>query len=267
MKIAVVILSLFCLSFLVKQRDWILRFDGKQLNPKNIIKEVKKNPQASDVSLTNGTIDFIPEELLDLRSLRDLLIGNIQFGSPEKLNGCLCTIKHLTKLHITNSNITELNLADSCEVIYLRELTLVNLQLTQLKIRPWNPSIKRVTIFNTSLDALPEKFETIDHIESLTIGMNKNMDLANELRKLTSQKKIKIIALSYSELNEFPAELFSLKTLEEIQLHGNDLLAFDQRLKQLPNLKKLKLSQNKTTLSEAVKAEFKSELPNCEITF
>ena len=93
------------------------------------------------------------------------------------------------------------------------------------------------------------------------------MNMANELKKITTQKKLKTIGLAYNDLTAFPDEIFQLKTLEEIQFHGNDITAFDPRLTQLPKLTKLNLRQNKTPISHALKAAFEAKLPNCKIQY
>jgi len=109
--------------------------------------------------------------------------------------------------------------------------------------------------------------ETIDHLETLSISKNPNMDMDKELDKITTQKKIKTIGLGYNRFENFPDQIFELKTLEEIHFHGNDITKFDERLLKLPLLKKIKLSQNKTPISADLKLEFETKLPNCEIRY
>ena len=263
----IVLAGVFSSAFVAKDPDWMLRISEKQVDFKKIQKLAKSNPLASDIYISNGAIDVFPKELFQLERLRLLMLGNIQFGNTEQFNTDLCGCEHLTKLQLNSTNQTTLNLWDECKLLYLRELTIVSLKLKELKIRPWNPSLKMLTIFDTELTTLPEKFETIDHLESLTISKNPNMDLSKELPKIKTQKRLKTLALAYNNLTSIPEEVFTLKTLEELQLHGNDFTAFDERLTTLPNLKILKFSQNKTPFSDQLKKEFAEKLPDCNIQY
>jgi Leucine-rich repeat (LRR) protein len=246
---------------------WQIRFDGKKVNYKKIQNACKNNKEAKEVFVTNGSIDYFPREMYDMYLFNTLILGNVQIGNTKQVNKDLCNCKSLIKLQLGNTNFTELNLWDSCKSIYLRHLVVVNTKLTELKIRPWNPTIKTISLFNTDLESLPEKFETMDHLEFLSISKNPKMDIHKELDKISTQKRLKTIGVAYNDLTAFPDQIFNLKTLEEIQIHGNDITAFDQRLTNLPNLKKINLQQNKTPFSAALKAEFAEKLPNCEIRY
>lgn len=263
----IILTGVLCSAFVAKDPDFMLRISEKQVDFKKIQKLAKSNPLASDVYISNGAIDVFPKELFQLERLRLLMLGNVQLGNPQQFNKDLCGCKNVTKLQFNMTNQTALNLWDDCQILYLRELSIVSLKLKELKIRPWNPTLKMLTIFDTQLDALPEKFETIDHLESLTISKNPNMDLSKELPKIKTQTRLKTLALAYNELNTIPAEVFELKTIEELQLHGNDFTAFDERLTTLPNLKMLKFSQNKTPFSDQLKKEFADKLPDCKIQY
>lgn len=161
-----------------------------------------------------------------------------------------------------------------------------NILLAWIQHLKYFPTVKRLNISNSQLDAFPKGLSALIHLEELALQENLLEDLAPEIGKLKNLKKLKLmdnqlktlpmeigelknlnwLLLENNQLTSLPPEVGQLQKLEILDLKNNQLTELPLELKQLKSLKYISLKNNPIAESEGIQTIIK-DFPNVKVTY
>ncbi len=198
-------------------------------------------------SLQPGSVDNGLRGLLSLQSLvlssnPSFLMGDGSF--PDKLSN-LPTLANLYLQGVgaltfpsSITNLINLTLIDlSSTAAYANTVTLSS-AIDQLKLCT---SLKTLLIRNSSITTLPSDFDELA-VETLNISGNPLSPVGCEV--LGGMPELKNLYIEFCSLQNLPATLPDIQTLERLYASNNNLYPVPQLIKDIPDLKELQLMNN-----------------------
>lgn len=164
-------------------------------------------------------ISDIPQEISRLKNLTSL---SLKLSFLKELPGAICTLPKLEVLklertsmeffpeHLTSlKNLKELHLNNN-ELIY--ELPKTVYELEQLEY---------LYIYNSNFKKLSSSICKLENLSTLYLADNKIEELPKEI---TCLPKLRVLMLNNNKLKSIPSDLFEMKSIEKIDLSGNNYL-------------------------------------------
>ncbi len=186
-----------------------------EFNPENGSGFSIEGNQITGIILWGYLPDTFPEEILGLKSLKNLDISSETLHSlPENID----KMKSLERLILERNHLTTLTSA----IGNLPSLKVLNLDVNKLSI-------------------LPNSIRNLKNLEVLSIMSNDIIKLPKGIGDL---KSLKILNLSSNELTELPDSIENLNNLQELNLNGNKFSIFPEVITRLKSLKKLDMEHN-----------------------
>lgn len=212
------------------------------------------------LSLTHCELELVPDELLNLLSLKKINLSNNNLTQlPEnfeklhnlealslrdnnfvKLPDSIGKLKKLQQLSIENNKLTELPES----ITQLNNLTGLSLAMNQFTIYP--EQINKLTeldelhLSHNLLTKLPDTISTLKKLTFLTLNSNKITKLPEGVCKL---KHLRLLILENNQVSDIPDSIGQLGNLTYFDLKNNQLTKIPVSLEKL-NLNNLNLEDN-----------------------
>lgn len=157
----------------------------------------------------------------------------------------LKSLTNLSKLELSNMNLTNLDISDFTNFSNLKNINLNNNKLNNI-IFPELPSIETLYINDNYLLEIPKSISNLRNLTLLSCGENKFNKLSNSLEHLTNLKKLYYIQRlnSISEI-EIDNNFLNLKNLCELNINTNGFLFINNiSFSEFIFLTKINLSNN-----------------------
>ncbi|CAD5118765.1 DgyrCDS7441 [Dimorphilus gyrociliatus] len=171
------------------------------------------------LDLSNNNFDFIPVEILELKSLRHLNMSDNQIMRID-------WNERMTNL----TSVLEMNLKGN-DLNYFSPLIL----------QPLRDTLKILNLNENKLDCLPQQIGDLYYLEELYAENNLIKEIPDEIAFCT---KLRIINLNQNKIDSLPVEMKRLNNLHILELANNNISLFSNTLATLTSLKKLILSHN-----------------------
>eukprot|EP01095_Lingulamoeba_sp_RSL-Kostka_P012210 TRINITY_DN4793_c0_g2_i5.p1 TRINITY_DN4793_c0_g2~~TRINITY_DN4793_c0_g2_i5.p1 ORF type:complete len:240 (+),score=47.26 TRINITY_DN4793_c0_g2_i5:147-866(+) len=162
----------------------------------------------------------------------------------ESINPNIFVMKNLISISFYNNKISELP-EQLCELTQLESLYLDKNKIVSDGVPENIGNLTNLTNLSLSINkltALPESFGNLISLTELFIYNNDfSMGLPDSFSRLTNLEKLH---LQESNLNEFPIQLFNLKSLNYLNMRENDINEIPEDISQLSSLTDLLLENN-----------------------
>jgi internalin A len=213
------------------------------------IRETKE--KKSDVLDLSGSSDKheklakLPDELFELRNLRDLDLRNNQLSTlPE-------SISQLQNLKYLDLSYNQLNTLPE-SISQLQNLTDLDLGLNQLDLVPESiaklQNLTYLDLRDNQLSTLPESISQLQNLTSLNLIGNQLNTIPESISQL---RNLKDLYLGRNQLSRVPESISQLQNLTTLDLGDNQLSTLPDSITHLQNLKVLFLKGNQfSTLFE-----------------
>ncbi|XP_013414975.1 malignant fibrous histiocytoma-amplified sequence 1 homolog [Lingula anatina] len=200
-----------------------------------------KNLRVLDVS-NNSQLD--KEEIVKICRLETVEELNMSNSSITTITQDINIPKHLTKLNLSQNQLTELPL-QLFNHVKLEELDLIhnNIAFVTPQVELFC-NLRKLNLSNNPLGKFPLEVCNIKTLENISLA---HTGITTVPREITLLGNLKGLSLSSNCLKEFSSPLCELAALETLDISRNSITTVPPTLKQLQHLNKLDLSYNKLT--------------------
>ncbi|XP_031560252.1 malignant fibrous histiocytoma-amplified sequence 1 homolog [Actinia tenebrosa] len=191
--------------------------------------------------LNFSNLSSIPTSISRLINLKVLELKSNDF---KKFPLALCELTNLELLDLSDNEIVTI----PSEITKLKSLKTLKLRNTKLKgilseYISALTSLEYLDVSKNALNAFPESFANLKELERLNIWQNSFAKAPSILIGLT---KLKILDISYNKLEVFDLDLFTSGIkVEDLDLEGNELTTFPEKVCSLDSLQRLDVGRNK----------------------
>ncbi|KKM03389.1 hypothetical protein LCGC14_1774920 [marine sediment metagenome] len=226
--------------------------------------------QVTGLDLWGSSLETIPEEILELKFLKDLKLTQNRLQSlPEDLKN----LEFLKNLYLKYNNLRALpdsfGYIPSLEIVdldrnflstlpdsignlkNLKKLSLVSNELISLPNSIGNlKSLISLNLCSNELTSLPKTFEGLENLQELHLDVNKFSVFPEVITRLKSLKKLNI---EHNYMSTLPASIGTLKSLIELNLSNNKFKSLPESIGNLKSLKTLIINHsNLESLPESI---------------
>ncbi len=204
------------------------------------LKRIRKNAEskAETLNLSSLELNVLPDELFELKHLRELDLSDNQFSAlPTKL----WKLPNLKRLAISVNPLPEI----PSELWQKNDWELLGLGGLKLKTLP--PEILQLSnlvglgIFSNRLTSLPPEIGQLTNLIEIGLRDNRFTSFPLEILQLSN---LTTLWLSSNQLTSLPPEIGQLSNLTGLDLSDNQLTSLPPEIEQLTNLTGLDLSDN-----------------------
>lgn len=211
------------------------------------------------VILTGNNLTEIPEQILQITSLEDLVIAvNPITDLPKDLN----KLQKLRSISVAETNIKEIKI-DLSHLDSLEHFDLARNNLIRLPDEIKNiPNLKWLSVNENDFDNISFIDERLSRLETLHVYSNKLKRLSFETKFLPNLKELLIFD---NKIDSIPDNISDLANLENLEFWDNPIKYISPMISKLTSLKSIRLDDDFLTVND--KENLKKWLPNCQINF
>ena len=201
-----------------------------------------------------------------LQSLETLNLSN---NNLIKIPTSIGDLKNLFRLDLMKNKINEIPFTIWENLVNLNNL---NLNFNEIKLIPISfcKNLQFLEISFNFIDKIPEEIGNLNSLHLLNISHNNLTSIPNSISKLKQLKRLYLSYNNFSEfiwpnefqnlkklkeficvgckLNKIPKFLFSISSISNLDLSGNNLNKISSKIQNIENLERLIFSHNQITL-------------------
>jgi hypothetical protein len=180
---------------------------------------IRRFTRLKSLNVIGAHLSQLPDELWDLRTLRELSLSENKLTAiPEEVG----LLTNLRELNLSSSNLTSLPESIG-NLRALRVLSVCSCQLIALPRTIGDlSSLKELYVYVNRLKAVPEEIGQLSDLRCLDLTYNCITHLPDTIGQLSSLKRL---LLNNNRLADLPASITQLNSLEFLSLDNNKKLA------------------------------------------
>ena len=169
------------------------------------------------IDLKNVNIKEIPKEIQYLTQLTKL---DLSFNIITKIPKEIQYLTQLTELYLTINKIITI----PKEIQYLTQLTVLNLGMNNIEVIPkeiqYLTQLTRFSVSANNIVVVPKEIQYLTHLTELNLSQNKIKEIPEEIQYLT---QLTILDLSINQIQSIPIQMTQLINLREFECHNNPI--------------------------------------------
>lgn len=274
----------------------------KQKEYTNIFEAIRDKEKVYKLSLSQLTIEKLPDEIVQMKNLQQITITFIPTLDINDAIKKLITLPNVQSLALVGCNIKQL----PSEIQEFKNLEFLGLGMNSnldienvLNKLSSIQTLKKLNLAFNNIKVIPSSIKELSNLEQLMLANNHSMNCSESFLNISKIPNLKYLGMASNSLSELPKEIELLK-IETLDISVNmldwdEILpklekltslktiiaqgSFGMRLAQskkvfslngierLSMLKELYLSETFIKITEQDKSEVKAKLPNCKIIF
>lgn len=226
------------------------RIDGDSVRYFIIDSTIQRFENLEELKFTCNRIKTIPEEIANLKKLREVTITDEQNMSATT-NNCVLnfsdTFQKLSRVEsLFQVYIPYVKLNQTQELSYLSNISVLSLVYNKITSLPEElsemKSLKAIDIRYNKLKNLPNSISDLNYLHTLDFTHNDFKVIPNSVFEI---EDLEYLNFSYNEIEELSQRIGELKSLKSLDLRGNLIEEIPKELFNCINLETLDLSNNR----------------------
>lgn len=186
----------------------------------------------------------MPTMIERLENLESLVISSSSIISYPHLPAEIGKLTKLSKIHISNTNITSIP-PEIGNLSNLRELYIANNKLTTLPVELGNLcKLESLVLTNNSLLSLPLEIGNLCILDTLILDKNHMTSIPMGIFNMPN---LEILWISDNHITSIPPEIGNLSNLRQLYIARNEIVSIAGEIGNLHNLSELFLTGNRLT--------------------